>query len=186
MQTTHAQIQRLWRPLLPTPLYSNNQTTIDRHLKSAKAAEDRLGLQAARAKEPKVAGNGLKPTPFVPARPASEPQWVRKIRKELPPYADELLAFLLIGIGLLSFLTLLSPESGEIGSALSGVLTRLFGAGAFVVPGVILAAGAALLVPRLGIPVRVNWWRFTLGEIVYVVSLAYLHATIRASVGGEP
>ncbi len=125
-----------------------------------------------------------------PVRPVQdtgvdEPAWLTRLQKDLPPYADEMVAFLLIGIGLLSFLTLLSPESGQLGSAWSGVLRQYFGVGAFVISGVILAAGALLLVPKLGIPVRVRWLRLAAGEVFFVLLLAYIHAAIRASVGGQ-
>ncbi len=125
--------------------------------------------------------------PELPASPnrSQAPAWLRQIYKELPPYTDEMLGFLLIGTGLLSFLTLLSPESGEIGSAWSGLLRSFFGVGAFGISAVIVAAGSVLLVPKLGIPVRVNWWRLAIGEVFFVLLLAYVHAGIRASVGGE-
>ena len=99
---------------------------------------------------PAVEGVRVKSRP--PESPASqssqrEPAWLRRIHKDLPPYTDEMLGFLLIGVGLLSFLTLLSPESGEIGTAWSGVLRRLFGLGSYAISGVIVAGGAELLRP---------------------------------------
>lgn len=137
---------------------------------------------------PAVEGVRVKSRP--PESPASqssqrEPAWLRRIHKDLPPYTDEMLGFLLIGVGLLSFLTLLSPESGEIGTAWSGVLRRLFGLGSYAISGVIVAGGAVLLVPKLGIPIRVDWWRLTISEVAFVLLLAYIHAGIRASVGGD-
>jgi hypothetical protein len=133
---------------------------------------------------------GVKVKSRTPARPASpvtppEPDWIRHIQKDIPPYADEMLAFLLIAIGLLSFFTLLSPSSGALGTAWSDALSQAFGIGAFAISAVILAAGALLLVPKLGIEVRVNWWRIIAGEFFYIFLLACIHAGIRARAGGE-
>ncbi len=113
------------------------------------------------------------------------PAWLRKLQKELPPYADEVLAFLLIAIGLLSFLMLLSPSGGQIGGAWSTALRQAFGLGAYIVSGVIMLAGGLLLMPKLGTPVYFNWGRITAGEVFFFFLLAYLHAGIRASLGGE-
>jgi S-DNA-T family DNA segregation ATPase FtsK/SpoIIIE len=124
-------------------------------------------------------------TPERPAtqRTTQEPAWLKHLQKELPPYADELLAFLLLGAGLLSFLTLLSPESGEMGSAWSVALRQVFGLGAFMIPTLILAAGALLLLPKIGVVVRINWLRLAAGEITFVLLLANIHAGIRAAAG---
>jgi hypothetical protein len=133
---------------------------------------------------------GVKVKSRTPERPPSKsktktPVWWRRLQKNLPPYTDEMLGFLLIGFGLLSFLTLLSPESGEIGGAWSVILRQIFGIGAFVVSAVIVAAGAHLLLPKVGIPVSFNPWRLAVGEVAFVLVLAYIHAAIRAQVGGE-
>lgn len=114
----------------------------------------------------------------------SEPAWVRAIQAEMPPYADEIIAFALVGIGLVSFVILLSSESGALGAAWSGALRRAFGLGAFVVSAVIILAGALMLLPKLNVEVKLNWFRIIMGELVFVFALAYLHAVIRASVGG--
>lgn len=116
---------------------------------------------------------------------STSPGWWRQLQKELPPYTDEMVGFLLLAIGLLSFLTLLSPESGELGSAWSGLLRSWFGFGAFVVSGVIVTAGALLWAPKVGIPIRVNLWRVAIAEVFFFVLLAYVHAGIRAGIGGE-
>lgn len=96
-----------------------------------------------------------------------------------------MLAFLLIAVGLLSFFTLLSPSSGALGMVWSTVLRKVFGVGAFAVSAIILTGGGLLLVPKLGMPVRLNWWRIIAGEIFYVSLLAYIHSGIRARVGGQ-
>jgi DNA segregation ATPase FtsK/SpoIIIE-like protein len=115
----------------------------------------------------------------------AEPVWVRAIQREMPPYADEVVAFALVGIGLFSFFTLLSPASGAVGSAWSGALRYAFGLGGFVISAAIIAAGTIMLLPKLNVEVKLNWWRILCGEVVFVLMLAYYHALIRWSVGGE-
>lgn len=111
------------------------------------------------------------------------PVWMSRLTRGLPSFTDEVFAFLLIAIGLLSFLTLLSPSSGQIGGAWSHVLRQIFGIGAFVVSAAFMAAGALILLPKLGTGVRLNWWRFAGGELVFAFTLAYIHALLRASLG---
>jgi len=110
---------------------------------------------------------------------------VRQIQQDMPPYADEVAAFALVGIGLLSFFTLLSPSDGALGSVWSGALRQAFGVGSYIVSAAILVAGGTMLLPKLGVEVRLNWWRIIAGELVFIFLLAYLHAGIRASMGGE-
>lgn len=125
-----------------------------------------------------------------PLRPPTEDTTLQAappshLRKSLPPYTDELLAFLFIGVGLLTFLTLVSPQSGAIGSAWSGVLRRLFGVGAFVITAVLVGMGALLLAPKVGVPMRLNGVRLAAGEATFALLLALIHASVRASIGGE-
>ncbi len=149
------------------------------------ASDNPAELLASRGRDavrglPSVQGMRVKerPTP-------QEPAWVQQIQQDLPPYADEVAAFTLVGIGLLSFFTLLSPASGALGSLWSGALRQAFGLGSFAVSAVILAAGGLMLLPKLGVEVRINWWRVILSEIAFALLLAYLHAVIRYSAGGE-
>ncbi len=123
----------------------------------------------------------MRPSEEEPPQPAP----LSRIHKSLPPYADELIAFLLIGVGLLTFLTLLSPQSGAVGLAWSGTLRWLFGAGAYIITAAIVGAGALLLAPKVGLPTRLDWLRLAAGEITFVLLLAVIHASIRAGVGGE-
>lgn len=115
----------------------------------------------------------------------AEPAWVQQIQREMPPYADELFAAVLLSIGLLSFFTLLSPSSGALGSAISSALRLAFGVGSFVVAAVVLAAGGLMLLPKLGVEVRINWWKVIVGEWVFALALAYIHAMIRFSASEE-
>lgn len=114
-----------------------------------------------------------------------EPGWGERIQGRIPSYVDEMVAVLLIAVGLLSFFTLLSPSSGSLGTVWSRALRYAFGAGAYVISSVILAVGALLLMPKLGVRVRLNWWRVIAGEICFVFLLGYVHAGIRAGIGGE-
>jgi len=99
-------------------------------------------------------------------------------------WADEIIAVLLIGIGLLSFLTQFNP-SGQLGATWANTLSDLFGMGAYVISILIMAGGVLMLLPKIGIFVPLNWWRITAGEVLFLLVLAYVHAGIRASTGGE-
>ncbi len=120
-----------------------------------------------------------------PAGKTKLPPWLVKLRKQMPPYIDEVVAFVLIAVGLLTLLMLLSPASGALGASWSTLLRKAFGLGAFVIALLIMAGGAALLMPKMGFPVRLNWWRIMAGENFFFMALAALHATIRARIGGE-
>ena len=93
----------------------------------------------------------------------------------LPSFSDEVAALVLIGVGLLSFFTLLSPSSGVLGTAWAATLRQAFGFGAFVVAAAILMAGALILVPKLGVEVRLNWWRIIAGEFLFLFALGFVH-----------
>jgi len=110
---------------------------------------------------------------------SAQPDLIARIQGVLPSFSDEVAALALIGIGLLSFFTLLSPSSGTLGMAWSGTLRQTFGIGSFVVSGVILTAGALILVPKLGVEVRLNWWRFIAGEFLFLFLLGFVHLWTR-------
>gem|GEM_PF-209380 len=121
----------------------------------------------------------------VRSRPNGSPAGPEAVPQGILSYLDEIGGFLLIAVGLISFLTLLSPASGTPGAVWSGALRQAFGVGAFIISAVVLLAGALLLAPKIGIQVRFNWRRVVGAELFFVLLLAYLHAGIRASVGGE-
>jgi S-DNA-T family DNA segregation ATPase FtsK/SpoIIIE len=139
-------------------------------LAKQRPAADRLKPAAGRAASPK-------PAPRKPGRPA-EPAWVRRLWKEMPPYADEIFALFLIAIGLVSLFSLLGTTSGELADKWALALGRAFGTGKIVVPFVALLAGACILAPKLGFKVRVNWWRVVAGEVFFVLALGYIHLSI--------
>lgn len=109
------------------------------------------------------------------------PMWWQRIQST---WFDEIFGVLLVGIGLLSFLTLLSP-SGELGTAWASTLSNFFGLGAFIISLMIIAGGTLLLLPKIGIFIPLNWWRIITGEVTFLLALAYLHANIRAQIGGQ-
>jgi hypothetical protein len=121
----------------------------------------------------------------VRSRPNGSPAGPEAVPQGILSYLDEIGGFLLIAVGLISFLTLLSPASGTPGAVWSGALRQAFGVGAFIISAAVLLAGALLLAPKIGIQVRFNWRRVIGAELFFVFLLAYLHAGIRASVGGE-
>jgi hypothetical protein len=116
---------------------------------------------------------------------AASPAWLKAIENIIPVFADELLAFLFIAVGLLSFLTLVNPASGALGSAWSNGLRQAFGIGAFIVSSAILAAGGLLLLPKLGVKIHTNWWRIVAGELFLVFLLAYIHTQTRVGLSPE-
>jgi DNA segregation ATPase FtsK/SpoIIIE, S-DNA-T family len=111
--------------------------------------------------------------------PPPEPFWVRSIQAILPSFSDELAAMLLIALGLMSFFTLLSASSGALGTAWASSLRETFGLGAYIVSAVILSAGGIILVPHLGVEVRINWWRVIFGEVGFVLALGLIHLFTR-------
>lgn len=114
-----------------------------------------------------------------------KPAWAQAVEKAIPSFADELLGFSFIAVGLLSFLTLVNPASGALGSAWSSSLRQAFGIGAYIVSAVILAAGAFLLLPKLGVKVSINWWRIIASELFFVFLLAFIHTSTRAGLSAE-
>ncbi len=137
------------------------------------------------------------PGTATPLRPLPQPRDIkvksRNRREEIPrerpsvlTYADEVAAILLVAVGLIFLLSLLSPEGGGWASTWGGALRWAFGIGAFAVPIAILTGGALILLPKLGVPTRLNWTRVIAAEICFVALLACIHANIRAQLGGEP
>ena len=108
-------------------------------------------------------------------RAPADPDWLKRLKKEMPPYADEMLALLMIAIGLVSLLSLIGLASGDLADNWALFLSRTLGVGAAVVPLAIFIAGALLLVPKLGVKVRINWQRVVAGELFFVTLLSYIH-----------
>ncbi len=108
-----------------------------------------------------------------------QPDWITRLQGMLPSFSDEVAALALIGVGLLSFFTLLSPSSGALGTAWAELLQQAFGLGSFVISAVILVAGALMLVPKLGVEVHLNWWRIIAGEFLLLFLLGFVHLWTR-------
>lgn len=115
------------------------------------------------------------PTKRKASQKAAEPEWLKNLRKQMPPFADEILALLMIAIGLVSLLSLIGLASGDLADAWALFLARTMGIGAAIVPLAIFIAGALLLMPKLGVTVRINWLRVIAGELFFVTLLSYLH-----------
>lgn len=136
-------------------------------------------MQGVRIKQKSSAANAKKQEK---EKQQGLPQWIEAMQQT---YADEISAFLLLAIGLWTFISLVTPESGSLGDPWAGFLYRSFGLGSFVVAGAIMMAGILLLLPKLGMVFRFNWWRIVAGEVLFFATLAYIQASIRFFIGGE-
>lgn len=139
------------------------------------------------------------PPPIVEANPAeAEPAapgyslW-DDLRDSLPPWLDELVAIFMLLFGVLSFVALLFPPGAETARAWAQILMQLFGWGSVLVAGCILAIGIFLLLPRVGIAIRLSAGRILALEMTFLCLLALLHvsqvdtelrALVRAGTGG--
>jgi S-DNA-T family DNA segregation ATPase FtsK/SpoIIIE len=131
----------------------------------------------ARKAAPKLKSTAKRAAPKRKAkkRRPPDPDWLKKLRKEMPPYADEILALLMIAVGLVSLLSLIGLASGDLADTWASFLSQTMGLGAAIVPLAIFVAGALLLIPKLGVKVRINWQRVIAGELFFFILLGYLH-----------
>lgn len=96
----------------------------------------------------------------------------------IPPWADEMAAFILIAFSLFSLLSLLNVSAdATIANAWSNALTTAFGYGAAIISGAMFILGVVLLLPKLGIVVRFPTSRILALEIGLFALLALIHLT---------
>ncbi|NDJ85827.1 MAG: hypothetical protein GYB66_08070, partial [Chloroflexi bacterium] len=79
-----------------------------------------------------------------------DPQALQKLRERLPSWSDEVGAFGLIILGVLTLASLFNP-SGEIAEPLATGLQQVFGIGSYLVALILVALGILLLLPKAGI-----------------------------------
>jgi S-DNA-T family DNA segregation ATPase FtsK/SpoIIIE len=113
-----------------------------------------------------------------------KPQFWDSLFDLIPPWADEMVAFVLIAFSLFSFLSLLnvSPDA-TIANAWSNALTSAFGFGAAIVSLALFVLGVILLLPKLGIVIRFPTSRILALEITFLALLALIHLVAG---GAEP
>ncbi len=107
-----------------------------------------------------------------------QPEFWDKVLDSIPPWTDEIIAIVLIVFGIVSFLSLFDVSSdATISNAWSNALTSLFGYGSLVVAGGILSLGILILLPKVGILVRLPPQRIVALELAFLALLAILHMT---------
>ncbi|NJL92582.1 MAG: hypothetical protein HC915_02080 [Anaerolineae bacterium] len=123
------------------------------------------------------------PEPTLPAPVKAfleDPDALRNLGHYLPGWFDEAAAALLIGIGAVMVAsTVAATSSGSPDGELSGDVARLlqqgFGNGAVVISLAVLAAGLMILMPKVGVKVRLGWGRFLALEVVFISFQGLLH-----------
>lgn len=129
---------------------------------------------------PKTTKSAETPPPRRPqeSRLVVQPEFWDKVLDSIPPWGDEIAAIVLIVFGIVSFLSLFDVSSdATISTAWSNALTSLFGYGSFVVAGGILGIGVLILLPKIGILVRLPARRILAIEVAFLALLAILHLT---------
>jgi DNA segregation ATPase FtsK/SpoIIIE-like protein len=131
-------------------------------------------------KTSKTAAEAEAPKPRRPqeSRLVVQPEFWDKVLDSIPPWGDEIAAIVLIVFGIVSFLSLFDVSSdATISTAWSNALTSLFGYGSFVVAAGILGIGILILLPKVGILVKLPARRILAIEIAFLALLAILHLT---------
>lgn len=124
---------------------------------------------------------GTKPAPIPVSRKPVERYTVKQefwesLLNSLPPWGDEIAAIVLVVFGIVSFLSLLNVSAdATISTAWSSALRSLFGYGSVIVSGGILALGIIMLLPKMGIVVKLGTRRILALELTFLASLALLH-----------
>lgn len=107
-----------------------------------------------------------------------KPEFWDRVLDSIPPWGDEIVAIVLIVFGIVSFLSLFDVSSdATIARAWSNALTSLFGYGSIIVAGGILGVGLLILLPKIGILVRLSSQRILALELAFLSVLAILHLT---------
>lgn len=132
----------------------------------------------------KTASNsrGTKPTPAKPAprkpveRYTVKQEFWESLLNSLPPWGDEIAAIVLVVFGIVSFLSLLNVSAdATISVAWSNALRSLFGYGSVIVSAGILGLGIIMLLPKMGVVVKLGTRRILALELAFLASLALLH-----------
>jgi DNA segregation ATPase FtsK/SpoIIIE-like protein len=123
-----------------------------------------------------------------------KPEFWDTILDALPPWTDEIAAIVLIIFGIVSFLSLFNVTSdASLSAAWSSTLTRLFGYGSIIVCIGIFLLGIVILLPKIGIRIRLAPYRIFAIQVAFFASLALFHlmrgdlefrAVARAGEGG--
>lgn len=122
------------------------------------------------------------PTPEKPdpvKRYQVKPEFWDSIFDSIPPWADEIVAIVLIVFGIVSLLSLLNLSSNAtISSAWSHALATAFGYGSALVCFGIFGLGILILMPKLGLEIKFPTRRILALEIGFLSVLALLHLLV--------
>ena len=101
----------------------------------------------------------------------------------IPPWADEIIALMLLIFGILSFLSVFNVAGDAfIPQTWASTLRSLFGYGSLIVSGSILALGIILLLPNIGVQVNFPARRIIALELWFLSTLALMHLIISRNV----
>jgi DNA segregation ATPase FtsK/SpoIIIE, S-DNA-T family len=124
---------------------------------------------------------GTKPATRPPSRKPVERYTVKEefwesLLNSLPPWGDEIAAIVLVVFGIVSFLSLLNVSAdATISVAWSSALRSLFGYGSVIVSAGILGLGIVMLLPKMGVVVKLGTRRILALELAFLASLALMH-----------
>ncbi|HML22189.1 MAG TPA: DNA translocase FtsK, partial [Aggregatilinea sp.] len=106
----------------------------------------------------------------------TDPAFWQRLRDQLPPWTDEIVAILLIVLGVVIITALLNTTSqAALSRAISRLLRQVFGSGGYLIAIGVMAAGAIILLRKFGIVIRLGWTRIVALEIAFGAVQALLH-----------
>lgn len=127
-------------------------------------------------------------------RYTAKPEFWDTILDSIPPWGDEIAAIVLIVFGIVSFLSLLNVSAdATISTAWANALRSLFGYGSVIVSVGILVMGIFILLPKMGIKIKLSTKQVLALEVAFLALLALFHllsgdtelrALARAGLGG--
>ena len=96
-----------------------------------------------------------------------DPEAIRNLRGNLPTWSDEVGAFALIILGVLTLSALFNP-SGDLAAPFAIGLQKVFGIGSYIVALAVLGLGVLLLLPKAGIVITFDWIRILAIEVAFI------------------
>ncbi len=141
-----------------------------------------MAQQKPTGNRPAAKNGGNKPinTAPLPRKPVErytvKQEFWDSLLNSLPPWGDEIAAIVLVVFGIVSFLSLLNVSAdATISVAWSNALRSLFGYGSVIVSAGILALGIVMLLPKMGVVVKLGTRRILALELAFLAALALLH-----------
>jgi S-DNA-T family DNA segregation ATPase FtsK/SpoIIIE len=137
--------------------------------------------QTAKASTKAAEGKAGDTASTLRSRILTEPERLGRVLYDRPGWLDEIVSILLIVFGMVSMLSLLNSSStAALTSLWSNTIRQIFGqVGAVLLSIMIALAGALILLPRIGIIIRISWTRIVIIEVAFFAFLAVLHLLAR-------